>query len=118
MNDREFCTRVHLEVDVVERWIACGWLLPDRQTGESQFTDIDVARAHLIRDLAQRGGVNDEGVDIVLHLLDQLHGLRRSIADLMTALREQPDQIRQQLAKDLENAMAGSADRLIDKNTT
>ena len=46
------------------------------------FSDMDVARAHLIRDLKGDFGVNDEGVDIILHLVDQLHGLRRAFAQL------------------------------------
>jgi chaperone modulatory protein CbpM len=111
MDDRELCKRIHLEAEVLEGWVACGWLLPDRQTGRSRFTEADAARARLIQDLGQRGGVNDEGIDVILHLLDQLHGLRRSVADLMQALRAQPDQIRQQLAKDLESAMTGSTER-------
>jgi chaperone modulatory protein CbpM len=46
------------------------------------FSDIDVARARLIQDLKSDFGVNDEGVDVVLHLMDQLHGLRRALAQL------------------------------------
>ena len=37
-----------------------------------RFSDTDAARAHLIRDLKTDFGVNDEGVDVVLHLVDQL----------------------------------------------
>ena len=40
---------------------------------------MDVARARLIGNLQTDLGVNDEGVDIILHLLDQLHGLRRAL---------------------------------------
>jgi chaperone modulatory protein CbpM len=43
---------------------------------------MDVARAHLIQDLKADLGVNDEGVDVILHLVDQLHGLRRAMAQL------------------------------------
>jgi chaperone modulatory protein CbpM len=46
------------------------------------FSDIDVARARLIQELKNGFGVNDEGVDIILHLLDQLHGFRRAFEDL------------------------------------
>jgi len=50
------------------------------------FSDMDVARARLIRDLKIDLGVNDEGVDVILHLLDQLHGLRR----VLEALHKNP----------------------------
>jgi len=44
--------------------------------------EIDVARARLIRDMQVDLGVNDEGVDIALHLIDQIHELRRTMAGL------------------------------------
>jgi chaperone modulatory protein CbpM len=43
---------------------------------------MDVARARLIDDLKSGFGVNDEGVDVILHLVDQLHGMRRALAQL------------------------------------
>jgi chaperone modulatory protein CbpM len=62
----------------LDAWIAEAWLIPDGSSAELSFLDIDVARVRLIRDLKMDLGVNDAGVGIVLHLLDQLHGLRRS----------------------------------------
>ena len=44
--------------------------------------EIDIARARPIRDMQTDLGVNDEGVDIALHLIDQLHEMRRTIAGL------------------------------------
>jgi chaperone modulatory protein CbpM len=32
-------------------------------------------------------GVNDEGISLVLHLLDQVHGLRRSMRELVEQMR-------------------------------
>jgi chaperone modulatory protein CbpM len=43
---------------------------------------MDIARACLIRDLKTDFGVNDEGIDVILHLVDQLHGLRRTLEQL------------------------------------
>ena len=47
-----------------------------------RFSDTDVARARLIQDLKGDFGVNDEGIDVILHLVDQLHGLRGAFAQL------------------------------------
>ena len=41
---------------------------------------MDLARANLIRDLKDKMGVNDEGLDVVLHLVDQMHALRRALS--------------------------------------
>ena len=50
---------------------------------ELMFSDVDLARAQLIRDLREDFGVNDEGVSVILHLVDQMHGLRRSMQGLL-----------------------------------
>jgi chaperone modulatory protein CbpM len=50
---------------------------------------MDLARANLIRDLKDKMGVNDEGLGVILHLLDQMHALRRALADTLKSAREQ-----------------------------
>jgi hypothetical protein len=49
-----------------------------------QFFEIDVARVRLIRDLREDLGVNDEGISVILDLLDQLHGLRRTLTTVLS----------------------------------
>ena len=43
---------------------------------------MDVARARFIGNLKTDLGVNDEGIDVILHLVDQLHGLRAALEQL------------------------------------
>ena len=68
-------------------WIAAGWIVPPQTDPEPIFSDIDLARAQLIRDLREDLGVNDEGVSVILHLIDQMHGLRRSMHELLREMR-------------------------------
>lgn len=82
MKREEFLTRSGLEVRTLEIWLEQRWLLPAAEDVEAGFSDIDVARAHFIRDLQGGLGVNDPGIDVILHLVDQLHGLRRAFAEL------------------------------------
>lgn len=84
----EFIARVRVEQEVVERWVAAGWLLPERGT-EMNFSEVDLARARLIKDLTMDFGVNDEGISLILHLLDQMHGLRRSLREVAEELRRE-----------------------------
>ena len=49
---------------------------------------MDLARANLIHDLKDKMGVNDEGLGVILHLLDQMHALRRALADTLKSARE------------------------------
>jgi chaperone modulatory protein CbpM len=85
---QEFLVRARLDQRSLEGWIAAGWLIPPQTDPEPAFTDVDLARAQLIRDLRDDMGVNDEGISVVLHLLDQVHGLRRNMQQLLAAMSE------------------------------
>jgi chaperone modulatory protein CbpM len=80
--------RARVEQQAVETWIAAGWLVPPQTAPEPMFSDVDLARAQLIRDLREDLGVNDEGVAVILHLLDQMHGLRGSMQGLLAEMRD------------------------------
>ena len=82
MNKQEFLTCSGLQVQTLEFWLEQRWLVPQETSAGMTFSDMDVARARLIEDLKSGFGVNDEGVDVILHLVDQLHGMRRALAQL------------------------------------
>jgi chaperone modulatory protein CbpM len=65
--------------EMLRTWAAAGWIsIEESQIGEP-LSEVDEARCNLICDLKHDIGVNDEGVDVILNLLDQLHGLRRAL---------------------------------------
>jgi chaperone modulatory protein CbpM len=82
METQEFIDRSHLDTPTLNAWIEAEWLVPLTGGTTFNFSDADLARARLIRDLKLDFGVNDEGITIVLHLLDQLHGLRCLVKDI------------------------------------
>jgi chaperone modulatory protein CbpM len=82
METREFIRRSHLDTPTLDAWIEAEWLMPLTSGKTHLFSEADLARAGLIRDLKVDFGVNDEGIAIVLHLLDQLHGLRCLVRDI------------------------------------
>jgi chaperone modulatory protein CbpM len=84
---QEFLIRTRVEYHVLETWIEAGWLAPPQTEPELMFSDVDLARAQLIRDLREDLGVNDEGISVILHLIDQMHGLRRSLQSLLKEMR-------------------------------
>jgi len=85
MEMRQLIERSHLDPQVVNAWIEAEWLLPMGVRTGFDFSEADLARALFIQDLKVDFGVNDEGIAIVLHLLDQLHGLRSLLKDIRTA---------------------------------
>ena len=82
METQEFISRSHLDAATLNVWIDEEWLIPRASGSALQFSDADLARARLIRDLKLDLGVNNEGIAIILHLLDQLHGLRSLVRDI------------------------------------
>ena len=82
METQEFVTRSHLDAPTLNAWIEAEWLAPVTGQKILLFSEADLARARLIQDLRLDFGVNDEGIAIVLHLLDQLHGLRCLLRDI------------------------------------
>ena len=75
----EFIARVNIDEETLEIWLSEQWLLPLHEAQEESFTDSDIARARLIRELEHDFGVNNPGISVVLHLLDQLHSARASL---------------------------------------
>lgn len=88
MTKQEFLTSSGLKVKVLEFWLEQRWLVPEEAAGEPRFREIDIARAHLIRQLKDDFGANDAGIDVILHLMDQLHGMRRVLAELREEARK------------------------------
>ncbi len=78
----DFLDRSGIELFSLEQWIEREWLRAERRSATIILSDMDAARARLIHDLKRDFGVNDEGVDIVLHLVDQLHGLRQALTEI------------------------------------
>ena len=86
MEAEKFVVHARIDIQTLETWVEAGWLVPGRVEGSVHYSEVDLARAHLINDLAGLG-VNEAGVPIVLDLVDQLHGLRRVLRHALAAAR-------------------------------
>ena len=69
----EFIARVNIDEETLEIWLSEQWILPLHEEDQEAFTEADIARARLIRELEHDFGINQPGVGVALHLLDQLH---------------------------------------------
>jgi chaperone modulatory protein CbpM len=87
---QEFLLRARVDRDTLEMWIAEEWIIPSGPDLETSFTDADLARAELIRDLKEDMEVNNAGVGVILNLVDQMHGLRNALAELIRTSRSAP----------------------------
>ena len=107
MDTREFLVHARLEMEVLEAWIDAGWLLPCLEGDTQQFSEVDLARCQLICDLRRDLGINDEGIPVVLDLIDQVHGLRRTLRSLLSTIDAQPDATRRRIVADARAAEKG-----------
>jgi chaperone modulatory protein CbpM len=79
-------------------WVERGWVRAEGTTPEEWvFADSDIARIHLICDLRIGMAVDEEALPVVLSLVDQVHGMRRTLQALRRALAEQPEDVRRSL---------------------
>jgi chaperone modulatory protein CbpM len=88
---QEFLIRSGLGQETLASWLEEQWLIPSDSSVETSFSDIDIARAQLIRDLQEIMGVNDEGVGVILHLVDQLYSMRRTLMTLQNVVQHPSD---------------------------
>lgn len=100
LDQSELVRKVHVRSERLQIFMDRGWISPPLLEGRPVLRDVDVARIALIADLADDMGVNDEGIDLVLDLLDQLYGLRLAFGNLIDALEVQPRGVRIHLVND------------------
>ena len=81
--EEEFCLHVGIGHGTLQLWLDEGWLMPRRADAGLVLSEVDAARARLIRDLRDNLGVNDEGIGVILNLIDQVHGLRSILHGLL-----------------------------------
>lgn len=83
MKMRRKITDASLECGVdhefVMRFIEEEWVVPSE---EDYLDEEDIARIRLIHELKEEFGVNDEGIPIILHLIDQLNRMRLELKHL------------------------------------
>ena len=87
----EFLLRARLDPKTLELWIEEQWLLPVTSAAGLAFSELDLARAGLIHQLINDLGVNDDGVGIILNLLDQMHTVRKVLAEALELIAVKRD---------------------------
>ncbi|EKV28456.1 hypothetical protein C882_1030 [Caenispirillum salinarum AK4] len=87
---------------MLHRWLHTGAVRPARIQGLPGYREADVARLELIVTLTEDFDVaDDEALEVVLSLLDQLHGLRRELLCLARAVDHQPPAVRHAILEEV-----------------
>ena len=91
----------NLRRETLHIWIKRGWVAPLRQRGNYRFREIDVARIRLIHEFHTELEIGEDALDVILPLLDQVHGLRRQLHRLAKAIDAEPEEVRRRVARTL-----------------
>ncbi|NCT41572.1 MAG: hypothetical protein GW778_07930 [Alphaproteobacteria bacterium] len=86
-----------IDRQTLEDYINRQWLRPISQDEGWYFEEIDIARLHLVCHLTQDIEVNDEGMDVVLSLLDQLYKIRAHTQKLHQAITKQSPELQAEI---------------------
>jgi len=107
MHEPEILGRfIGLRRETLHVWIERGWVAPERGERGYRFREIDVARVGLIYEFSTTLELDEDAMDVVLPLLDQVHGLRHQLRRLADAVSSQPEDVRRRIAR----ALAQSTD--------
>jgi chaperone modulatory protein CbpM len=96
-----------LEIEVLDRWIELGWIVPTRSPDGPTFDDAEAARVQLVCDLVYDLEIDEESLPVILSLLDQLHDARRLLRTLSIVINELPQDMRDQIRQRLTSALSG-----------
>ncbi len=83
----------------LRRWVAAGWVAPQRRDGEPRYRQIDVARLQMIVQIRRDMRVAEESMPLVLWLVDQVYGLRNELRRLAEAVGAQPETVRRAITE-------------------
>ena len=94
LTERDIVARVqHVTVTRLRVWVRQGWIRPAAKDRQG-FSEADMARAALIRDLEDKLGFDEEQVPVLLNLIDQIHGLRAQLKTMLDAFEDLPEDVR------------------------
>ena len=73
-------------------------VVPMRDGNRPVFGAIDVARMELLCDLAEQFELEEDGLGIIMSLIDQLHAVRQDFRALAAAVSSEPAETRRRIA--------------------
>ena len=94
-----------LTQDDLATWCARGWVQPARRGNKMEYRAVDVARIQLICEMRDDLAVNEEGIAVVLDLMDQLYDARTRLRALGEAVLDQPVDVQRQIETLVRNTL-------------
>ena len=88
----------------LEIYISRAWVRPLKRKKEWHFEVIDIERVRLVHHFREDMRMDEDALDLALHLLDQVYGLREQMRRVHHAIGRQPEQVQQEILALLREA--------------
>ena len=92
-------TVTRLTSDRLTEYLAAEIVIPEQSDQGLVYQNIDVARLELACELHEQYDMEADALSMMISLIDQLHGLRAELREVLNAIAAQPEPVRQQLVK-------------------
>ncbi len=91
----------------LSRLIRAEIIRPASDGGRPVYRRVDIARMKLLSELCEDFELDDNALGIVMDLVDQLHGTRADLLNLIQAIAEEEQEVRLRVTLRVKNLTAG-----------
>lgn len=109
LTEKDVFDRVGVTEVRIRTWVERGWVSPAVSEAGYVYTEIDVARCNLIRELRDDLDIDGETVPVVLRLLDQIYDLRRDLRTVSKAIEQETTEVSARIFAQVKAARAFSS---------
>ncbi|WP_209505039.1 MULTISPECIES: hypothetical protein [unclassified Ruegeria] len=86
-----------LTSDRLTEYLAAEIVIPEQSEQGLVYHSIDVARLELACELHEQYDMEADALSMMISLIDQMHGLRAELREVLNAVEAQPEPVRHQL---------------------
>jgi len=107
LTEEDVVARVsRLTVTRLRVFVSQGLITPEDE-GDPGYSEADLARAALICNLEDEMGFDEDDVPVLLHLIDQIHGLRAELRGFVEAVEALPPDVQATVRLRIEQRRRG-----------
>ncbi|MEM6657654.1 MAG: hypothetical protein AAF625_06155 [Pseudomonadota bacterium] len=97
--DQLIATVTRLTSARLTEFLAAEIVIPEQSEQGLVYKSIDVARLELACELREQYEMEPDALSMMISLIDQMHGLRAELRDVLNAVDAQPEPVREALVK-------------------
>ncbi|WP_171126403.1 MULTISPECIES: hypothetical protein [unclassified Ruegeria] len=108
LTEEELITTVaRLTSTRLSEYLAAEIVIPEQTNRGLVYHTLDVARLELACELHEQYDMEADALAMMISLIDQMHGLRAELREVLSAVQAQPDPVRQTLIEVIGAARFG-----------